>query len=219
MTSSACNAPASFIAWNSDIMSRGVTPREFKAEATRSTVGISGNTIIDALSSFSFVSVLGVTVVWPVWLKGLGCETVNVEAMLIVKLPWDTAQLAMRMRESGHNRSGAFVDHHARRHVRSDFDRFHERDKIHRRGLKFIRHPHPHGGGIQRERAVRPLAVQCFRQPRRRSKIRFPQNQFHIMIVDNRRRNFAFHHRAVGDLAHRGMVLHNRCATSAAVAR
>ena len=76
-------------------MSRGETPREFKAAATFSTVGSSGSVTIVPLSSLTLVSVCGVTTVWPVRLNGVGCETLRVEAMLMVRLPWEIAQLEM----------------------------------------------------------------------------------------------------------------------------
>ena len=43
--------------------SRGVTPSEFKADATFSTVGISGNGTTDDLGSVTSVVVRGVTTV------------------------------------------------------------------------------------------------------------------------------------------------------------
>ena len=52
--------------------SRGVTPREFSAEATFSTVGISGRGTTEDLVSVTSVEVCGVTTVWPVELKGAG---------------------------------------------------------------------------------------------------------------------------------------------------
>src|SRR6202012_4310060 len=99
MINSACNAPASFMAWNIDIMSRGVTPREFKAEATFSTVGNSGKATIEPFSSWILVSACFVTVVVPVWLKAFGWETFWVEATLMVTLPCETAQAETRMCE------------------------------------------------------------------------------------------------------------------------
>ena len=75
MINSACNAPACFMAWKIAIMSRGVAPRAFSAEATFSTVGNSGSATMAHLLSVTSVSVRGVTTVVPVWLNGLGCET------------------------------------------------------------------------------------------------------------------------------------------------
>src|SRR2546422_4270257 len=87
------------MAWKMAIMSRGVTPRELRLEATFSTVGNSGNGTREAFCSVTLVSVRGVTAVVPVWLNGWGWETSRVLAIVIVMLPWDTAQLEMRMRE------------------------------------------------------------------------------------------------------------------------
>src|SRR6185436_10804266 len=81
------------------MISRGVTPRAFKEAATFSTVGNSGRGISVALLSVTVVSVRGVTTVVPCLLKGDGCETSNVEAMLMVRFPWETAQLAILIRE------------------------------------------------------------------------------------------------------------------------
>src|SRR5580692_5998127 len=75
------------------IMSRGVTPSAFNAAATFSTEGNSGRGTRVALFSVTSVVVRDVTTVWPVWLKGLGCETSGVEAMLMVMFPQATAQL------------------------------------------------------------------------------------------------------------------------------
>jgi hypothetical protein len=65
-TSSAWRAPACFMAMKMDMVSRGVTPRELRAAATFSTVGISGRGMRALFSSDAWVSVLGVTTVRPV---------------------------------------------------------------------------------------------------------------------------------------------------------
>src|ERR1700722_14109603 len=94
---SACKAPACFMAWKIDIISRGVTPSEFNAMATFSTVGISGRAIMEALFSATWVVVCCVTLVSPTLLKGAGWETFCVEAILMVMLPQATAQLEIWM--------------------------------------------------------------------------------------------------------------------------
>src|SRR5664280_33222 len=81
------------------ITSRGVTPSEFKAEATFSTVGISGKGTTDDLASVTSVVVRGVRTVWPVELNGDGWETSSVDATLMVMLPCETAQLEIRIRD------------------------------------------------------------------------------------------------------------------------
>src|SRR5580658_3846165 len=86
------------MASNIDIMSRGVTPRELSAAATFSTVGNSGRAIMAPLSSLILTSVLLTTCVEPVWPKALGWETSGAEAMLMVTLPCEMAQLEMWMR-------------------------------------------------------------------------------------------------------------------------
>ncbi len=85
--------------WKMTIMSRGVTPSELRAWATFSTVGSSGRAIIWDLFSVTSVLVLGVTTVCPRSAKGCGCEAVRVEAMLMVMLPWETAQVEILIRE------------------------------------------------------------------------------------------------------------------------
>jgi len=52
-----------------------------------------------ALGSETAVSVRGVTTVLPVLLKGEGWDTSSEVAMVIVRLPWDTAQLEILIRE------------------------------------------------------------------------------------------------------------------------
>ena len=99
MISSACNAPACFIAWKIAITSRGVTPSELRAEATFSTVGNSGSGTTAVLFSVTSVVVRGVTTVSPVLLNGFGCETSRVDATLMVILPCETAHAEMRMRD------------------------------------------------------------------------------------------------------------------------
>ena len=95
--SSACKAPACFMVSKMVIMSRGVTPRAFRAAATFSTVGNSGRVTMLDFFSVTSVVVPGVTAVRPRLLKAFGCDTFSVEATLMVMLPWATAQLEMWM--------------------------------------------------------------------------------------------------------------------------
>src|SRR5438132_4668067 len=80
------------------MMSRGVTAKALRELATFSTVGESGSGITAALPSVTVVSVRGVTTVVPFGASGLGCETSRVEAMLMVRLPCETAQFEILMR-------------------------------------------------------------------------------------------------------------------------
>src|SRR5438309_1671949 len=79
-------------------MSRGVTPRALRDAATFSTVGNSGNGTMAALLSVTLVSVRGVTTVMPCLENGFGWDTSRVEAMLMVRLPCETAQLEILIR-------------------------------------------------------------------------------------------------------------------------
>src|SRR3569833_1670993 len=99
MISSACNAPACIIASKIAIMSRGVAPSAFKAEATFSTVGNSPSGTSADFCSVTSVVCGSVTTVLPLLLKGLGCETSGVLATLMTILPCDTAQFEMRIVE------------------------------------------------------------------------------------------------------------------------
>src|SRR5438105_6897104 len=80
------------------MISRGDTPSALREAATFSTVGNSGSGTIAALLSVTLVSVRGVTTVIALPASALGWETSNVEAMLIVRLPCETAQFEILIR-------------------------------------------------------------------------------------------------------------------------
>ena len=90
---SAWSAPACFMDPKMAIMSRGVTPIALRPAATFSTVGKSAMVISVPLRSLTLASALCVTAVSPVWLSALGCETSKLLAMVMVRSPWETAQL------------------------------------------------------------------------------------------------------------------------------
>ncbi len=115
----------------------------------------------------------------------------------MVRLPWETAQLAMRMRDGGDDGAGAFVDDDARGNVGVHLDRFKLRNKIHGRAFQFFRHAHAHGGGIKRLGAVGKFLVDGGGHARRGSEIRLAQQQFKMVVADDFGGDFPFHQGAV----------------------
>ena len=96
MTSSACNAPACFIARKIAIISRGVTPMAF-AGGNFSIVGISAGRRSEPSFHPASYPCASVSVL-PVRLNAPGWETSSVLAMEMVNSPCETAHGAMRMR-------------------------------------------------------------------------------------------------------------------------
>src|SRR5690606_17766448 len=90
ISSSACSAPAAWIAWRMAIRSRGVTPSAFRPWTSSSTVTGPPTRPSRPDSSTAVTSVFEKGTVSPAP-KGFGCETSVVVAIVTDRLPWETA--------------------------------------------------------------------------------------------------------------------------------
>src|SRR4029434_9281085 len=99
--SSACSAPAVLMVCRIEIMSRGLTPSEFKPATSSSSVTPGSITAsLRSASSCTSTLVRGTTTVTPVLENGLGCDPCGVSVMRMVRLPCATETLLVRTVEA-----------------------------------------------------------------------------------------------------------------------